>query len=57
MILRKGAVFAKAGVHINMRDRSLLCVGKGNVDWNYSAFHGAGWLMSRAEARQSFIIS
>lgn len=53
-ILRKGAVSAKSGemllVPINMRDGSLLCVGKGNPDWNYSAPHGAGRLMSRANA-------
>lgn len=61
MILRKGAVSAKAGeqllIPINMRDGSLLCVGKGNEDWNYSAPHGAGRLMSRAEAKQSFTVS
>ncbi|MDR1629843.1 MAG: RtcB family protein [Oscillospiraceae bacterium] len=54
MILRKGAVSAKAGekllIPINMRDGSLICVGKGNLDWNYSAPHGAGRLMSRAKA-------
>ena len=61
MILRKGAVSAKAGerllIPINMRDGSLLCVGKGNEDWNCSAPHGAGRLMSRADARQSFTVS
>ncbi len=61
MILRKGAVSAKAGerllIPINMRDGSLLCVGKGNEDWNCSAPHGAGRLMSRAEAKQSFTVS
>lgn len=61
MILRKGAVSAKAGekllIPINMRDGSLVCVGKGNEDWNYSAPHGAGRLMSRAEAKQSFTVS
>ena len=61
MILRKGAVSAKAGeqllIPINMRDGSLLCVGKGNEDWNFSAPHGAGRLMSRAEAKQSFTVS
>ena len=60
-ILRKGAVSAKAGerllIPINMRDGSLLCVGKGNEDWNCSAPHGAGRLMSRAEAKQSFTVS
>jgi RNA-splicing ligase RtcB len=54
MILRKGSVSAKAGekllIPINMRDGSLICVGKGNPDWNYSAPHGAGRLMSRAKA-------
>ncbi len=61
MILRKGAVSAKAGeqilVPINMRDGSLLCVGKGNEDWNCSAPHGAGRLMSRGEAKQTFTVS
>ena len=61
MILRKGAVSARAGeqllIPINMRDGSLICVGKGSEDWNYSAPHGAGRLMSRAEAKQSFTIS
>ena len=54
MILRKGSVSAKAGekllIPINMRDGSLICVGKGNPDWNCSAPHGAGRLMSRAKA-------
>lgn len=54
MILRKGAVSAKAGekllVPINMRDGSLICVGKGNPNWNHSAPHGAGRLMSRSRA-------
>ena len=61
MILRKGAVSAKEGeqllIPINMRDGSLLCVGKGNEDWNCSAPHGAGRLMSRAQAKQSFTVS
>ena len=61
MILRKGAVSAKAGeqllIPINMRDGSLICVGKGNEDWNCSAPHGAGRLMSRADAKQSFTVS
>lgn len=55
-ILRKGAVSAEAGerflVPMNMRDGSLICVGKGNVEWNCSAPHGAGRLMSRTEARR-----
>lgn len=54
MILRKGAVSAKAGekllIPINMRDGSLVCIGKGNEDWNCSAPHGAGRLMSRSAA-------
>lgn len=58
MILRKGAVSAKKGekllIPINMRDGSLICVGKGNPDWNYSAPHGAGRIMSRTEARRVF---
>ena len=61
MILRKGAVSAKAGeqllIPINMRDGSLLCQGKGNEDWNFSAPHGAGRLMSRSQAKQSFTVS
>ena len=61
MILRKGAVSARTGerllIPINMRDGSLLCVGRGNEDWNCSAPHGAGRLMSRADARQSFTVS
>jgi len=54
MILRKGAVSAKEGekllIPINMRDGSLICIGKGNVDWNLSAPHGAGRIMSRTAA-------
>jgi RNA-splicing ligase RtcB len=54
MILRKGAVSAKEGekllIPINMRDGSLICVGKGNADWNFSAPHGAGRVMSRSKA-------
>lgn len=60
MILRKGAVSAKKGerllIPINMRDGSLLCIGKGNEDWNFSAPHGAGRLMSRAQAKESFSV-
>ena len=56
MILRKGAVSAEKGevllIPINMRDGSLLCVGKGNENWNYSAPHGAGRVMSRNQARR-----
>ena len=54
MILRKGAVSAEAGekllIPINMRDGSLVCIGKGNDEWNRSAPHGAGRLMSRHAA-------
>ena len=61
MILRKGAVSAQAGeqllIPINMRDGSLVCVGRGNDDWNCSAPHGAGRLMSRAQAKESFTVS
>ena len=61
MILRKGAVSAEKGkkllIPINMRDGSLICLGKGNEDWNYSAPHGAGRLMSRTEARNQFTVS
>ena len=56
MILRKGSVSAREGerllIPINMRDGCLICVGKGNPEWNYSAPHGAGRLMSRAKAKQ-----
>ncbi|MCL1603144.1 RtcB family protein [Succinatimonas hippei] len=61
MILRKGAVSAEKGekflIPINMRDGSIICVGKGNEDWNYSAPHGAGRLMSRTEAKNSYTLS
>ena len=56
-MVRKGAISAKKGekvlIPINMRDGSLLCVGKGNEDWNCSAPHGAGRIMSRNKARES----
>ena len=55
-IVRKGAVSAREGemllIPINMRDGSLICRGKGNEDWNYSAPHGAGRLMSRSKAKE-----
>jgi RNA-splicing ligase RtcB len=61
MILRKGAVSAQKGerllIPINMRDGSLICIGKGNDDWNRSAPHGAGRLMSRSAAREAFTVS
>ena len=56
-IIRKGAVSAKKNepliIPLNMRDGQLLCTGKGNEDWLYSAPHGAGRLMSRAKARET----
>ena len=57
MILRKGAIAAYLGekvlIPINMRDGSVLAVGKGNPEWNFSAPHGAGRLMSRTKAKNS----
>ena len=57
MILRKGSISAQDGekviIPMNMRDGSLICIGKGNSDWNYSAPHGAGRLMSRNQAKES----
>lgn len=56
-LLRKGAVAAyfyqRLVIPMNMRDGSLLCVGKGNIDWNFSAPHGAGRLMSRKKAKEA----
>lgn len=61
MIVRKGSVRAALGekliVPINMRDGALICVGKGNEDWNSSCCHGAGRLMSRADAKQNISVS
>ena len=57
MILRKGAIAAHKGekvlIPINMRDGSILAVGRGDPEWNFSAPHGAGRLMSRAAAREA----
>ena len=57
MILRKGAIAAHDGekvlIPINMRDGSILAIGKGNPEWNYSAPHGAGRVMSRTQAMKS----
>lgn len=57
MILRKGAIAAHDGetvlIPINMRDGSVLAVGRGNPEWNYSAPHGAGRIMSRSKARET----
>ena len=56
MILRKGAIAAHEGervlIPINMRDGSILATGKGNAEWNYSAPHGAGRIMSRSSAKE-----
>ncbi len=61
MILRKGAVSARKGekllIPINMRDGSLICIGKGNEEWNCSAPHGAGRLMSRSQAKKRWTVS
>ena len=55
MILRKGAIAAHEGekvlIPINMRDGSVLAIGKGNPEWNFSAPHGAGRIMSRTDAK------
>ncbi|HJA67764.1 MAG TPA: RtcB family protein [Candidatus Mediterraneibacter cottocaccae] len=57
MILRKGAIAAHAGekvlIPVNMRDGSVLAVGRGNPEWNYSAPHGAGRVMSRTKAKET----
>lgn len=57
MILRKGAIATHSGervlIPINMRDGSILAIGKGNPEWNYSAPHGAGRLMSRSKAKET----
>ena len=61
MILRKGATSAQEGerfiVPINMKDGSLICIGRGNPEWNYSGPHGAGRIMSRGEAKRSLDLS
>lgn len=53
-IIRKGAISARSGekciIPLNMRDGSLICIGKGNEEWNFSAPHGAGRIMSRKQA-------
>lgn len=60
MILRKGAVSAKKGekllIPLNMRDGALVCTGKGNEDWNCSAPHGAGRVLSRKDAREKLSV-
>ena len=61
MILRKGAIAAHEGekvlIPINMRDGSVLATGRGNPEWNYSAPHGAGRLMSRTKAKETLDLS
>lgn len=60
MILRKGAVSAQKGekllIPLNMRDGALVCIGKGNEDWNCSAPHGAGRVLSRKDAREKLSV-
>ena len=61
MILRKGAIAAHAGekilIPINMRDGSVLAIGKGNAEWNYSAPHGAGRILSRRAAKEQLSLT
>ena len=56
-IVRKGAISAKYGetvlIPMNMRDGCIIGIGKGNEDWNYSAPHGAGRIMSRSKAKET----
>ena len=56
-ILRKGSISAQSGekvlIPLNMRDGSLICIGQGNPDWNYSAPHGAGRILSRSKAKDA----
>lgn len=60
-IIRKGAISAYVGekvlIPFNMRDGSVIAIGKGNSDWNYSAPHGAGRSMSRSKARKTLSLS
>jgi len=60
-IMRKGAISAHQGqrviIPLNMRDGSIVGVGKGNAEWNYSAPHGAGRLFSRGEAKRKFVLA
>ena len=59
-ILRKGSVSAQKGerllIPINMRDGALICVGRGNPEWNCSAPHGAGRLLSRTAAQNTLSV-
>lgn len=60
MILRKGAISCTKGKRVlipfNMRDGSVIAIGKGNPDWNFSGPHGAGRIMSRSEARKNLTL-
>ena len=60
-IIRKGSISAEEGerciIPLNMRDGSLLCTGKGNPDWNRSAPHGAGRVMSRSQAYKTITMA
>lgn len=60
MILRKGSISAQKGekvlIPLNMRDGSIIAIGKGNPEWNYSAPHGAGRLMSRSKAKDNITL-
>lgn len=60
-IIRKGSISAYQGerciIPLNMRDGSLICIGKGNADWNNSAPHGAGRLMSRSQAYEQIVMA
>ena len=60
MILRKGSVSAQKGemllIPINMRDGALICIGKGNPEWNFSAPHGAGRILSRTAAQNTLTV-
>lgn len=60
-MVRKGAISAKAGekvlIPINMRDGCIIGIGKGNEDWNYSAPHGAGRIMSRSKAKEKISLA
>lgn len=60
-IIRKGSISASEGerciIPLNMRDGSLICTGKGNADWNYSAPHGAGRILSRTQAYEIITMS
>lgn len=59
-VIRKGAIAANENqpciIPMNMKDGSLICIGKGNKEWNYSAPHGAGRLMSRSQAKESITL-